>query len=105
VKCRADGFKQLYDYLKNRDLLIVKADKREMLVVIPLHLAGRDCSKGGTAMSAPKTNTPTAKHIPTPQENADFTAYVARDQDRERQYVDFRIRVRERNVTSLAALM
>jgi Holliday junction resolvase len=39
VKCRADGFKQLYSWLEHRDLLICKADHHEMLVVLPLALA------------------------------------------------------------------
>jgi hypothetical protein len=39
VKARAHGFQQLYDWLKARDLLIVRADRREPLVVLPLRLA------------------------------------------------------------------
>jgi len=39
VKVRGNGFNQLYDWLTNRDMLIVRADRRERLVVIPLHLA------------------------------------------------------------------
>jgi Holliday junction resolvase len=39
VKCRADGFRELYAWLDGRDLLIVKADRREPLVVLPLRLA------------------------------------------------------------------
>jgi Holliday junction resolvase len=39
VKCRARGFGQLYAWLADRDLLIVKADRREPLVVVPLRLA------------------------------------------------------------------
>jgi hypothetical protein len=39
VKVRADGFRQLYDWLNGRDLLVVKADRREPLVVLPLPLA------------------------------------------------------------------
>jgi hypothetical protein len=39
VKCRANGFRELYAWLDARDLLIVKADRREPLVVIPLKLA------------------------------------------------------------------
>lgn len=39
VKCRGTGFRQLYDWLDGRDLLIVKSDRREMLAVVPLRLA------------------------------------------------------------------
>lgn len=35
-KVRADGFKQLYTWLENRDALAVKADRKEWLVVMPL---------------------------------------------------------------------
>src|SRR5262249_9397592 len=39
VKVRANGFPELYSWLTDRDLLIVKADRREPLVVVPLSLA------------------------------------------------------------------
>jgi Holliday junction resolvase len=39
VKCRGDGFKELYRWLDGVDLLIVRADRREPLVVLPLRLA------------------------------------------------------------------
>jgi len=39
VKVRARGFSQLYDWLEGRDLLVVRADRREALVVVPLRLA------------------------------------------------------------------
>ena len=39
VKCRGNGFNRLYDWLAGNDLLIVRADRREPLVVIPLRLA------------------------------------------------------------------
>jgi Holliday junction resolvase len=39
VKCRGNGFRQLYDWLEGHDFLIVHADRRELLVVIPLKLA------------------------------------------------------------------
>jgi hypothetical protein len=38
-KARADGFRQLYDWLQERDVLIVKADRQERLVVLRLGLA------------------------------------------------------------------
>jgi Archaeal holliday junction resolvase (hjc) len=39
VKVRANGFRELYRWLLDRDLLIVRADRREPLVVLPLRLA------------------------------------------------------------------
>ncbi len=39
VKARADGFRSLYEWIENRDVLIVKADHREPLVVLRLRLA------------------------------------------------------------------
>jgi hypothetical protein len=38
VKSRGDGFKQLYTWLAGSDLLIVKADRRDPLAVLPLPL-------------------------------------------------------------------
>jgi Holliday junction resolvase len=39
VKCRARGFQQLYAWLEGNDFLVVKQDRAEPLVVIPLRLA------------------------------------------------------------------
>lgn len=39
VKVRGGGFRELYRWLEGRDLLIVRADRSEPLVVIPLKLA------------------------------------------------------------------
>jgi Holliday junction resolvase len=39
VKCRADGFRELYRWLIDRDILIVRADRAAPLVVLPLRLA------------------------------------------------------------------
>jgi hypothetical protein len=36
VKCRANGFVRLYDWIDGSDGLIIKADRREPLLVIPL---------------------------------------------------------------------
>jgi hypothetical protein len=47
VKCRAAGFRQLYDWLDQRDVLIIKADRREPLVVVRLSLAA-EVAKGRT---------------------------------------------------------
>ena len=39
VKARADGFRELYSWLDKRDVLIVKADHQEPLVIVRLSLA------------------------------------------------------------------
>ena len=39
VKARADGFRELYSWLNQRDVLIVKADRQEPLVIVRLSLA------------------------------------------------------------------
>jgi hypothetical protein len=39
VKVRADGFRELYSWVNERDVLIVKADRQEPLVVVRLSLA------------------------------------------------------------------
>jgi Holliday junction resolvase len=39
VKARGAGFRQLYAWLDGADFLIVRADRREPLVVLPLRLA------------------------------------------------------------------
>ena len=39
VKVRAHGFSQLYSWLNDREILIVKQDRREPLVILPLRLA------------------------------------------------------------------
>jgi hypothetical protein len=39
VKCRANGFRELYAWLADRDILIVRANRREPLVVLPMWLA------------------------------------------------------------------
>jgi hypothetical protein len=38
-KARADGFRQLYDWLNDRDLLVLKANRQSPLVVLRLSLA------------------------------------------------------------------
>lgn len=47
VKARADGFKQLYAWLVDRDILIVRADRSEPLVILPLKLAAEIAAKAG----------------------------------------------------------
>ena len=39
AKARGNGFQQLYSWLNGADLLIVRADRSEPLVVVPLRLA------------------------------------------------------------------
>jgi hypothetical protein len=38
-KARADGFRELYSWLTGRDVVVVKADRQEPLVVLRLGLA------------------------------------------------------------------
>jgi hypothetical protein len=38
VKVRATGFSQLYAWLDGRDILVVRADRKEPLVIVPLAL-------------------------------------------------------------------
>ena len=45
VKARTDGFRKLYSWLDGRDALIVKADRREPLVVVRMSLAA-EVAKG-----------------------------------------------------------
>jgi hypothetical protein len=45
VKCRANGFRELYAWLIDREILVVKADRREPLVVLPLKLAAEIAAK------------------------------------------------------------
>ena len=47
VKCRAGGFRELYRWLIDRDILIVRADRSEPLVVLPLKLAAEIAAKAG----------------------------------------------------------
>jgi hypothetical protein len=39
VKVRANGFRELYRWLQDSDLLIIRSDRHEPLVVVPLKLA------------------------------------------------------------------
>jgi hypothetical protein len=38
-KARANGFRELYTWLDGRDALVIRADRREALVVVRLRLA------------------------------------------------------------------
>jgi Holliday junction resolvase len=44
AKARANGFARLYSWLEDRDVLIVKADRRDAIVVLPLRLAAEIAS-------------------------------------------------------------
>jgi Holliday junction resolvase len=46
VKARANGFRELYSCLNQRDVLIVKADRQEPLVVVRLSLAAEIAKAG-----------------------------------------------------------
>jgi hypothetical protein len=48
VKVRANGFRELYRWLIDRDILIVRADRSEPLVVVPLKLAAEIAVKAGS---------------------------------------------------------
>jgi hypothetical protein len=39
AKCRGNGFARLYDWLEGADFLVLRADRRELLVVTWLELA------------------------------------------------------------------
>jgi hypothetical protein len=39
AKSRAKGFSQIYSWLQGRDALVIRADRRDALVVLPLRLA------------------------------------------------------------------
>lgn len=39
VKCRADGFRELYKWLRDADFLVIRADRQERLAVVPLKFA------------------------------------------------------------------
>lgn len=47
VKVRANGFRELYGWLTDRDILVVRADRKEPLVVLPLRLAAEIAGKAG----------------------------------------------------------
>lgn len=39
AKARAKGFSQIYSWLQGRDALVIRADRRDALVILPLRLA------------------------------------------------------------------
>jgi len=52
VKVRAHGFGQLYSWLDGRQILIVRQDRREPLVILPLHLAAEIADRAERAPRA-----------------------------------------------------
>jgi hypothetical protein len=72
AKVRANGFKELYQWLDGADLLIVRADRKEPLVVVPLRLA----AEVAAVAEGHKASSPTATPIPpagTPRHNGEST--------------------------------
>jgi hypothetical protein len=49
VKARCNGFRELYGWLQNADILIVHADRHEPLVVLPIGLAGEIAARANGA--------------------------------------------------------
>ena len=49
AKARADGFRELYGWIADRDVLIVKADRQEALVVVRMSLAAEVAQKAQLA--------------------------------------------------------
>ena len=56
VKARAAGFRKLYCWLAERDVLIVKADRQEPLVVLRLSLAAEIAKLGSAVLCFGKEN-------------------------------------------------
>jgi Holliday junction resolvase len=55
VKSRADGFRKLYEWLADRDVLIVKSDRQEPLVVVRLSMAADLASRLESPREASET--------------------------------------------------
>ena len=55
VKVRADGFRELYRWLDNADFLVVRADRREPLVVLRMPFAAEIARKEGIAAKGYRT--------------------------------------------------
>ena len=56
VKARAAGFRELYSWLTNRDVVVVKADRQEPLVVLRLSLAAEIAKLGSAVLCFGKEN-------------------------------------------------
>src|SRR6516225_3234653 len=61
VKCRGNGFRQLYDWLGDHDFLIVKADRLEPLVVVPLKFASEIAALAESAKNSCKAGSVTGR--------------------------------------------
>jgi hypothetical protein len=72
VKVRGNGFQRLYDWLTGADMLILRADRREPLVVIPLRLAAEiaavaeshKTTKGAPSPLKADGQSPFVSHLP-----------------------------------------
>jgi hypothetical protein len=65
VKVRSHGFTQLYEWLANSELLIIRADRKEPLVVLPLWLGAevaRVAEQATKGASPSKGNAPFVSH-------------------------------------------
>src|SRR5258708_19765415 len=65
AKCRGNGFNRLYDWLEGRDFLVIRADRKPLLVVVKLELATQvvmppEPPKGG----APSRSSPLTTRLP-----------------------------------------
>jgi hypothetical protein len=60
VKCRANGFRELYAWLADRDILIVRANRREPLCILPMWLASEIAAEAEGQPFGP--NRPLVKH-------------------------------------------
>jgi Holliday junction resolvase len=60
VKCRGNEFNRLYDWLEGHDFLVIRADRKTLLVVARIELAAEtvmaaERAKGGCLMRRPLT--------------------------------------------------
>jgi hypothetical protein len=64
VKARARGFSQIYEWLQDRDALIIRADRREPLVVVPWKLAIQIATVAESHSSLPRQRQPAEPAAP-----------------------------------------
>ena len=69
VECRGNGFRQLYDWLSGADLLIVRADRSEPLVVLPFRLATEIAAAAEYGKSSTLSVTPITLAFSNPRHN------------------------------------
>jgi Holliday junction resolvase len=72
VKCRGDGFRKLYAWLADHDVLIVKADRQEPLVILRLSRAAELASAAIDAKTNKRTIPMNRSHAPTVAGHAHF---------------------------------